>query len=324
MAQTEQNEGGLRGTWAALVEAFKAFNEDNVPQLAAALAYSALFAIAPFAIIATAVAGIFFGRSAAEAALMKDIALRIGPQAGAFVRALVVAASRPSSSIPAAVFGVLAALVTAMGLFGLLQWTLNQIWGVKPKPDVGWQRIILGRLPSFLMVLALGVLLLLTLAASTVISTLQRLATPVAGQAPGLALQLANFAASVVITAVAFALIYEVLPDVDLSLGDVFTGALITAILFNIGQVLIGLYIAYGSVASIYGAAGSLVVILVWVYFSAQVFLYGAELTQVYTKRRGSRPEPSKHAQRVRHLVPVPISLDRVRRLGRRSKGKEE
>ncbi len=324
MAGKNHETTGIRGLWSALVEAFRAFNEDNVPQLAAALAFSALFAIAPFAIIATSVAAIVFDKSAATGTIVTQVRSFAGAGAALFVRGLIAQATQPSASIPAAVFGVVAALLTAMGLFGLLQWTLNRIWGVKPKPEVGWRRLILGRLPSFLMVLALGILLLLTLVASTAISTLERLATPITGQLSPLLLQFANFAASVIIVTVAFALIYKVLPDVDLSLGDVFTGAFITSVLFNVGQVLIGLYLAYGSVGSIYGAAGSLVVILIWVYFSAQVFLYGAELTQVYAKRRGSKIEPSGHAQRVRHLVPVPISLERMRRLGRRSKGKEE
>ncbi|RJQ53224.1 MAG: YihY/virulence factor BrkB family protein [Actinobacteria bacterium] len=323
MADEDRNRG-LRGVWTALVEAFGAFNEDNVPQLAAALAFSAIFAIAPFAIIAIALGSLFFGRAEVRAEILRQAASYVGPQAAEFVDGLIAEASAPVASIPAAIFGILAVLFTAMGLFGLLQLTLNQIWGVKPKPGGGIKRLLTTRIPSFLMVLALGVLILLTLGTSTAVSAFTRL-VPESLPASAFLLELANFAASVVVTTVAFALIYMILPDVHLSFADVFGGALITALIFNVGQILIGLYIAYGSLASIYGAAGSLVVILIWVYFSAQVFLYGAELTQVFARRRGSKMEPSGNAQRVRHLIPVkPISLERMRRLGRRRTERKE
>ncbi len=210
-----------------------------------------------------------------------------------------------SGGVIATIIGVVTILFGATGVFVQLQSALNRIWNVEPKPGAGIWSFVRTRLISFGMILGIGFLLLVSLVLSAAVSAVGTWAT---GLLPGseTLVNILTFAVSFVLTTLLFAMIYKVLPDVEIGWRDVWIGAGVTAFLFTVGKSLIGLYLAKSSVASTYGAAGSLVVLLLWVYYSSQILFLGAEFTQVYATRYGSRIRPSKHA------VPVVEKKERV------------
>ncbi len=291
-----------------LREALRHWQDDNAAQLAAAISFAALFSIAPLAVIATAVAGVLFGTRAAQTEIVAGIGRAAGPAAAAAVGSLLSSAARVRVGVPASIAGVVMLVIGATGVFGLVQQTLNQIWKVKAHPRKSRWSIVLDRLPSFVMMLVVGAVLLLSLLSSAAVALASRHVSGLVQQ-PGVLPGIADFLLKAAIATLLFAAVYKVLPDVDLAWRDVWAGAAVTAALFMIGQVLIGLYLTYVAVGSVYGAAGSVIVVLVWIYWSAQVFLLGAELTQVYWAR---------HAPRGRHLRAKMIDLGRHRIARRR------
>lgn len=265
------------------------YGEDKVARLAAALAYYTVFSLAPMLVIIIAVAGFFFGAEAARGQIVDQISGLIGPDAAGMVQTMIQGASNPTGGIIATVVGVVTLLVGATGAFGQLQAALNQAWDV---PDQATGQGILDtlkdRLLSFTMVLGVAFLLLVSLVLSAGISALS---TFITGLAPGMEtlFQAVNIVLSFVIITGLFAAIYKVLPDADIEWRDVWVGAAFTSLLFTIGKYLLGLYLGNSGAASSFGAAGSLVLILLWIYYSAQILLFGAEFTQVYSERHGSR-----------------------------------
>lgn len=271
------------------------WNEDNVPLLAAALAYYTIFSLAPLLLIAIAIAGVLFGEEAARGEIVRQMAGLVGQEGAEAIQAMIQNAQQPNSGgAIASIIGVVLLLMGASGVFGQLQTALNTIWEVKPKPGRGIRSFIQSRFLSFAMVLVIGFLLLVSLLLSAVLTGV---AAFFSNLTPGLALgQGLNFFISFLVITLLFASIYKFLPDVIVPWKNLWVGAAVTAILFNIGKFLIGLYLGNSSVGSTYGAAGSLVVILIWVFYSAQILLFGAEFTQVYSKYRGTPIRPSKHA----------------------------
>jgi membrane protein len=224
---------------------------------------------------------------------------------------------RPDTGILATIIGLVTLLLGAAGLFGQLQDALDTIWEVAPKPGQGILAIIRQRFISFTMVLGIGFLLLVSLVISAGVSALGSfISTRVAP--PEFLLQIVNFVISLGITTLLFAVIYKVLPDVEIDWRDVWMGAAFTALLFNVGKLLIGLYLGNSTIGSAYGAAGSFVVLLIWIFYSAQILLFGAEFTQVYARRYGSRIQPSKNAvdlseaDRVRQGMPRAKTVERL------------
>jgi membrane protein len=270
---------------------------DNVPRLGASLAYYTLFALAPILVIAIGVAGLVFGRDAVRGEIVGQIQGLVGRQGAEAVQAMVEGASRPSASVLATVVGSVTAFLGATGAFIELQTALNAIWRVKPKPGVSVSAFLLERLISFGLVVGVGFLLLVSLLVSAALAALNHYLGDVF---PALAAvwQATNVLVSLGVVTLLFAMVYKVLPDVELSWRDVWVGALVTAGLFSIGKQIIGLYLGTSSVASSYGAAGSIVVLLVWVYYSSQVVLLGAEFTRFYVEHFRGRPAPEKHAKR--------------------------
>jgi membrane protein len=273
---------------------------DDAPTLAAALAYYTVFSLAPLAVIALAMAGIVVGESTAREALVTQVRTLIGPDAASFLdQAVQKAAAEDQGRGLAALFGVVTLIIGATGVFGQLQASLNAIWGIKPKPrstrGTVWQ-LLRTRLISFGMILAVGFLLLVSLVASMARNIVSN---AIGNSIPGIAAAwtVADLVISLALVTLLFALIFKVLPDADISWRDVFAGALATAILFGIGKFLIGFYIGNSAVASTYGAAGSLIVILIWAWFSGLVLYYGAEYTQVYARNFGSKIEPASYAE---------------------------
>lgn len=279
---------GFKEILTLLKETFVAWSEDRAPRLAAALAYYALFSLTPLLIVVIAIAGLVFGQEAARGEIAARIQQMVGPESARAIEAMIANANESSSGIQATVLGIATLLLGAGGLFGQLQDALNTIWGIAPRPGRGLLGVIKDRFLSFAMVLGVGFLLLASLVVSAALAALTQLHHgPVPTQvAMG---RLLDFGLSVGVITLLMAMIYKVLPDARIAWRDVWIGAALTALLFTVGKSLIGLYLGRSGVASAYGAAGSLVVLLVWVYYSAQILFFGAELTKVYAKRHGSR-----------------------------------
>ncbi|KAM3107147.1 YihY/virulence factor BrkB family protein [Phormidesmis sp. 146-33] len=275
------------------------WSEDNVPLLAAALAYYTVFSLAPLLLIAIAIAGAVFGEEAAKGELIGQIQGLVGSEGAEAIQTMIANANKPGSGgTIATITGVVFLLFGASGVFGQLQAALNTIWEVKPKPGQGIGSFLQSRFLSFAMVLVIGFLLLVSLVLSAILAGISNL---FGNFVPNLVIvgQLLNFVISFGVITMLIAAIYKFLPDVRVPWKNLWVGAGVTALLFNIGKFLLGLYLGSSSVGSTYGAAGSFVVVLIWVFYSAQILLFGAEFTQVYSKYRGTPIEPSKHAVHV-------------------------
>jgi membrane protein len=275
--------------------AFSDWNEDRASRLAAALAYYATISLAPLLIILLGVAGLAFGPEAAAGQLRGQIQDLIGPQSAEVVQEIIRNANIPTAGIVSSVLGIIILLLGASGVFGSLQDGLNTVWEVTQKPDRGITGIIRDRFLSLTMVLGVGFLLLVSLVISALLAGLGEHISGIL-PLPLFLLNVINAAVSFVVISLLFALIYKVLPDVEIGWGDVWIGATITSLLFTIGKFVIGLYLGRSSLANAYGAAGSLVIILIWIYYSAQILFFGAELTQVYANSFGSHIRPASNA----------------------------
>ena len=282
--------------WWVLKHAFIGWWNDNVPRLGASLAYYTLFALAPILIVAIAVAGLVFGEQAVRGQIVGQISGLVGEQGARAVQAMLEGAARRSSSIPATVIGLVTAFLGATGAFIELQNALNAIWRVKPRPGVSVKAFLLQRLVSFGLVVGVGFVLLVSLLVSAALAALDHF---LGNAFPGLAVlwSASSVVVSLGVVTLLFAMVYKVLPDVRLGWRDVWIGALVTAGFFTVGKLIIGLYLGTTSMASSYGAAGSVVVLLVWVYYSSQVVLLGAEFTRFYVEHFRGHPAPSKHAE---------------------------
>ena len=269
---------------------------DDVPRLGASLAFYTLFALAPILVVAIAIGGLIFGPEAVRGEIVGQIQGLIGRGGAEAVQSMLEGASKPSTSITATVVGIITFFLGATGAFLELQTALNTIWRVKPKSDGRYlQILVMQRVISFGLVVALGFLLVTSLLVSAGLAAID---TYMGNAFPGVVVlwEALNVLVSLGVITLLFAMIYKVLPDVKLVWRDVWVGALVTAGLFTIGKLVIGLYLGTTSIASTYGAAGSVVVILVWVYYSAQVILLGAEFTRAYVEEFGRRPRPEEFA----------------------------
>jgi membrane protein len=273
-----------------------AWNDDDCSSMGAAVAFYTLFSIAPLLVIVIGVGSLIFGRHAAQGQILGQVRALTGDAGAHAVEDLLSSANSPATSALAAVLGTVLLLFGATAVFTEVHGNFNRIWRSPSLPKAsGIWHLIRTRILSFGMILGIGSLLLVSLVVSAALAAardwwwIRFLRWPVAGQAAGIIASLATYT-------LAFAMIYKLLPRARIDWRDVWIGATVTAVLFEIGKVLIGLYVAF-SVTAVFGTAGSLVVLLVWLYYSAQVFLLGAEFTKVYAYRRGSRageelPEP--------------------------------
>ena len=286
----------VKSTFKLLKETFKEWQEDKASLLAAALAYYTVFSITPLLVIAIAIAGAVFGQEAAQGEIIEQINGLVGEQGAQIIETALANADKPQLSGAASIISIIVLLVGASGVFAQLQQALNTVWNVKAKPNAGIWEFIRKRLLSFGMVLTIGFLLLVSLMLSAMLSGISKLQV---GLLPGFTLfwQLLNLGISFGFISLLFALIYKYLPDVRIRWKDVWVGAIITALLFTFGKFLIGLYLGRGSLGSAYGAAGSLIVFLAWVFYSAQILLFGAEFTQVYARKYGRKIRPDSHAE---------------------------
>lgn len=274
---------------------FSEWSEDKASRLAAAIAYYAVFSLGPLLIIAIAIIGLVYGQEAAQGKIAEQMKGLFGESGAEGIQTMVEAARKPREGVIATIISVIVLMFTAGGLFIQLQDALNTIWEVAPKPGRGIMTMIRQRFLSFSLVLGLGFLLLVSLIVSAGLSAFGDFFV---GLLPGLEYLMKglHFIISFGVIMLLFAMIYKFLPDVKITWGDVWIGAAATALLFTIGKFFIGMYLGHSSTASAYGAVGSLVVLMLWNYYSAMIFLLGAEFTQVYANKYGSRMVPSEEA----------------------------
>lgn len=306
----------LRRLGSLLKETAIQWDEDQAARQAASLALYTLLSVAPLLIVSIKVAGIALGDEAARGQVSQEIGRLVGPQAGAAIEAMVNNAKQPGEGVLGSLVGLAVLLFGASGVFGELQTSLNQIWEVKPRPGRGIVGFIKDRFFSFTMVMGVAFLLLVTLVVSAVLATVTEHFRDLIPYAP--LWWVVNIAIGIAITTVLFALIFKVIPDARIGWHDVWVGAFATAVLFSVGRVALSWYVGRSATVSPFGAAGSLVALIVWVYYSAQILFFGAEFTQVFATRYGSRILPSDHAMRLDE-GPSP----RKAREGRRERLKE-
>jgi membrane protein len=288
-----------------LKESFSEWKEDNASRLSAALAYYTTFSIAPLLALVIAIAGLLGGREAVHSQVMDQVGGLVGEEGRAFVEDMLVNLSEPSSGVLASAISIFILLFGALGVFSELQNSLNTIWEVKPKPVKGlvssaW-RLIRQRILSFSMVLTIGFVLLASLAVNAALSAVGGMVWA-SSSLPAWFTQGINLVTSFLVITLLFALMFKFLPDAEISWRDVWLGAAVTSLLFNLGKFAIGYYLGRSSVGTSFGAAGSLVLILIWVYYSAQIFFFGAEVTQVTANEFGSRILPDEDAVKVTEL----------------------
>ena len=298
-----------RESFAILKKAAWDWMEDQAPTLGAALAYYTVFSLAPLLIIAIAIAGLVFGPDAAQGQIFDQLRGLLGEAGAKSMQDLVENANaKPAAGIFATFIGLVTLLFGASGVFGQLQTSLNAIWGVQPKPGRGVLGIIQDRILSFGFILVVGFLLLVSLLLTAAIAFVGEW---FGGMVPGMEflIQILNSVLSLAVITLLFAMIFKFLPDAKIAWHDVWIGALITAALFTVGKFALGLYLGKSGVDSSYGAAGSLIVLLLWVYYSSQILFFGAEFTQAYANRFGSHVAPADNAvavQKHSKVAPAP------------------
>jgi membrane protein len=275
--------------WKLAKSTVLAFIEDEALSRGAAIAFYTVTSIAPILLIVVAVAGLVFGREAAQGAITAQLGGLMGQQTADVLQSAVASAGEKSAGVLATIIGIVTLIATASGVFGEMQSALNTIWKAKPEGTTV-SRLIRARAASLGLVAALGFLLIVSLVVSAGLTAFGNYLDSILPFGKVI-LSALNAVVSVALISVLFAAIYKVLPDRHLEWGDVIVGAIVTAILFTIGKSLIGWYIGSSAVASTYGAAGGLIVLLLWVYYSAQIFLLGAEFTKVYANRHGSNQD---------------------------------
>lgn len=293
--------------WHVLQETFANWSQHAATTHSAAIAYLSLFSLAPILILVVAISGWAYGAEAAQGQVQRELGRFIGSDAAAAVQTVVAASAKPRTSRVAAVIGSVTLLVSATGVLMQLQDSLNTVWEVTPKPGFFLKRLLMKRLFCFLLILIAGALVLLSLAASAGLAALQRVLE--ARFEIGLSKLLggADVALSWLLMALLLAMVYRLLPDVEVSWREVAWGSAVTSVLFTLGKYAIGFYLQRTGVTSTYGAAGSLVLVLVWVYYSSLIFLFGAEFTRVHSRRyRQGMAPASPGAVRVA-TVQVPL-----------------
>jgi membrane protein len=269
----------LRSLWVTLKQTFRAWNDHEAPRLGAALSFYTVLSLAPLVILVIAIASLIFGRSTAQSEIIGQVQGIMGAEGAKAVETVIEHGQRPTG-VFASVIGAITLLVGASGAFSELQFALNKIWDVKPKEGSGIASLITARLFSFGMVLAVGFLLIVSLVITAGLAVLGKFFGEIRPM-PELLMHTINFVVSFVGISALFALILKYVPEARIKWRDVWEGAIATALLFTIGKSLIGLYLGKAAVGSAYGAAGSLIVVIVWVYYSAMIFFFGAEFAHV-------------------------------------------
>jgi membrane protein len=275
------------------------FIDDDSMSYASAIAFYTIFSLPAILIIALAIGGAFYERSIVEEELLSQVGRLIGKDSAKEISTILAHATFDRTSAFAKIIGVVTIIFSATTVFISLQNTLNKIWGIKPKPKRGLVKFLLNRLLSLAMVATIGFLLLVSLVIDAILVIFQGMLSKLLAGITLYVLNIVNIGVSLVLVTVIFGLLFKVLPDAKIKWRDVWVGAAITTFLFGLGKYLIGFYLGNSSFNSAYGAAGSLVIVLVWVYYSTVIFLFGAEFTSVYAEESGSKIEPYDTAVKV-------------------------
>jgi membrane protein len=289
-----------------LSDAYDGWSRHKAPRMGAALSYYTLFSLAPLLVVTISIAGLAFGQEAARGQIFWQIRDLVGDEGARAIEGMLEHARKPAAGILAGVLGLAALLFGASGVFAELRDALNTVWELNPEQQgFGIRALIHDRFFSFLMVLGIGFLLLVSLLLSAALAAAGKFFADML-PTPAPVLQAANLGLSLAVITLLFALTYKLLPETDIAWSDVWIGATLTSSLFAVGKLAIGLYLGKSSVASTYGAAGSLVIVLLWVYYSAQIFLFGAEFTRVYARTYGSHAGRTRRGRKTMGWRPEP------------------
>ncbi len=283
------------GAWVIAKSTANQFIEDGALTLGAALAYYAIFALAPVLVLAVSVAGLVFSQPNAQHQVAQQLQSVVGQKAAGVVQSMMAAQTR-SGSVIATALGIVVLLMGASGVFGQLKTSLNQIWKIRPKPGRAVAELLLDRALAIGLVLGIGVLLMASMVLTAVISKFYNAISRVISL-PGFTARILDLGISWLVLTLLFALIFKLLPDVRVRWRDIWLGALVTALLFLGGEYVLGLYLGRQGTTSSYGAAGSVVLLLMWIYYSALILLIGAEFTHAYVRQTGHPVEPGKFGE---------------------------
>lgn len=286
----------LKGSWQILKKAGSGFMQDKIFKLSASLAYYTVFSLGPMIIVIIFFCNIFFGREAIEGTIYGQIRGLVGNDAAAQIQQIIKSAAISSSSTVSAVIGVVTLIIGASTLFSEMQDSLNMIWNLQVKSEEGWLRMLKNRLWSFSIVVSLGFLLLVSLVINGLLEGFMGKLQQMFPEVAVVVIYIVNLLITLLVVSFLFAIIFKVLPDAIISWGDVAVGSLFTALLFMIGKFGITFYINKSNVGNAYGASGSLVVLLVWVYYSSVILYFGAEFTKAYAMKYGSEIKPNDYA----------------------------
>ena len=286
----------LKGVGGLLKESFKGFSDYKVPKLSASLAYYTVFSLGPLLIVIIFLTSIFLGREAVEGSIYAQIQGFVGDDAAKQIQDIIKNASITGKGTVAAIIGIVTLLIGATTVFGEIQDSINDIWGLKPKPKQGWLKLIKNRLLSFGIIASLGFLLLVSLAVTAVVEALGKRLEDAFPDVAVVVFYIINLILTLGVTTLLFAVIFKVLPDAKIKWSDVWAGAITTSLLFLVGKFAISFYISKSDVGSTYGAAGSLVILLVWIYYSSIILYFGAVFTKAYAVKYGSAIKPNDYA----------------------------
>ena len=286
----------VKGVGGLLKESFKGFSDYKVPKLSASLAYYTVFSLGPLLIVIIFLCSIFLGREAIEGSIYTQMQGFVGDDAAKQIQDIIKNASITGKGTVAATIGIITLIVGATTVFGEIQDSINDIWGLKPKPKLGWLKLIKNRLLSFGIIASLGFLLLVSLAVTAIVEGIGNRLKAAFPDVAVVFFYIFNLILTLGVTTLLFAVIFKVLPDAKIKWRDVWAGAITTSVLFMIGKFAISFYISKSEVGSTYGAAGSLVILLVWIYYSSIILYFGAVFTKAYAVKYGSAIKPNDYA----------------------------
>jgi membrane protein len=286
----------MKDIWKMLQNAFNGFLDHKVTKLSGSLAYSTVFSMAPLLIVLISLCSIFLGRQAAEGKVYKYLGDFLGHDSALQLQDIIRKANISGNNNTAMIIGIIILLVGATSVFAEIQDSINTIWGIKPKPKKGWLKLLQNRLLSFSVLIGLGFILLVSLVVTSLIDSLSNHLKALFPNITVVLFYILNQVITLIIVTLMFGVIFKVLPDARIKWKDVVAGAVVTAILFMIGKFAISFYISKSNIGSTYGAAGSLIVVLLWIYYSSIILYFGAEMTKAYAVEYGSPIRPNEYA----------------------------
>ncbi len=286
----------IKGMWQVLKQSFKGFSTDKITKLSASLAYYTIFSMGPLLVLVISLCSIFLGRESVEGKIYGQFEGFVGHDTASQLQDIIKNASLQGKSKTAAIIGGIVLLIGATTIFAEVQDSINSIWGLKAKPKKGWLKMLQNRFLSFSVIISLGFLLLVSLVLASLIEALSENLKDAFPDVTVVVFYIINIVITFLVTAVIFAVIFKVLPDAKIKWKDVISGAIATALLFMLGKFGISFYISKSNVGSTYGAAGSLVIVLLWIYYSSIILYFGAEFTKAYALQFGEEIHPSEYA----------------------------